>query len=197
MKKILIIILLTAASLPAAYTQFTKVGAGLNYGTGYHYNNATGINAGLYRSPFAGIFLKGIYELNLPVHISPSFAYFLPRKNSYRPAVANIPETTRVSTMMFDLNGHYVFNSLDRFEFYALAGLDITFAHMKWLVDNSGYSDNAFGLNLGAGTYIKLTDQFDLACEAKYLLSKYDQFMVNVGVLINIDWLIKHENTGI
>ena len=29
---------------------------------------------------------------------------------------------TTVNTMMFDINGHYVFNSLDQFEFYGLAG---------------------------------------------------------------------------
>ena len=44
---------------------------------------------------------------------------------------------------------------------------------------------------------MKLTDQFDLYLEAKYIISKYGQFMLNAGILINIDWLKKHENTGI
>lgn len=197
MKKILITFVLFAAFLSAAYPQFTKIGGGISYGTGFHYNNITGIASELYRSPFAGIFVTGIYELNLPIHISPSFTYFIPRNNSYKSAVSNFTERTRVSSMMFDINGHYVFNSLDRFEFYGLAGLDITFAHIKMITLNSKESDNVFGLNLGAGTYIKLTDQFDFSCEAKYLISRYDQFMINVGVLINIDWLIKHENTGL
>lgn len=197
MKRILVSLILVAVSIPAVYPQFTKIGGGITYGTGFHYNNMTGIASNLYRSPFAGIFLTGIYELNLPIHISPSFTYFLPRNNSYTPATANIPERTRVSSMMFDINGHYVFNSLERFEFYGLLGLDITFAHIKWIGSASKESDNVFGLNLGAGTYIKLTDQFDLSCEAKYLISRYHQFMINMGVLINIDWLIKHENTGI
>lgn len=99
--------------------------------------------------------------------------------------------------MMFDINGHYVFNTLSRFEFYALSGLDITFTHLKFLEGNSKESDNALGLNLGAGTCMKLADQFDLSLEIKYLLSKYQQFMVNAGVLINIDWLKKHEATMI
>jgi len=29
------------------------------------------------------------------------------------------------------------------------------------------------------------------------MISKYGQFMVNAGILINIDWLKKHEDTGI
>jgi hypothetical protein len=44
---------------------------------------------------------------------------------------------------------------------------------------------------------MKLTDQFDLYLEAKYILSKYPQFLLNAGILINIDWLKKHEDTGI
>lgn len=197
MKKMLLLMLVAVMAFPALNAQFTKIGAGLTYGTGFHYDNTTGITSNLYRSPFAGIFVTGIYELNLPIHIAPSFTYFLPRNNSYSTAVGNITERTRVSSMMFDINGHYVINSLDRFEFYALAGLDITFARIKWLVDNSKYSDNALGLNLGAGTYMKLSDQFDLYIEAKYIVSKYDQFMINAGILINIDWLKKHEDTVI
>jgi len=40
---------------------------------------------------------------------------------------------------------------------------------------------------------MKLTEQIDLCGEAKYILSRYGQFMVNAGILINLDWLIKHE----
>jgi hypothetical protein len=173
--------------------QFTKIGGGTVFTTGYHFNNEnTGIYADLHRSPLPGLFVTGIYELNLPFHLSPSFTFFIPRHNSGE------FEETRTSTVMFDVNGHYVFNSLDRFEFYGLAGIDIAFAHIKWLdAVGSASSDNALGLNLGVGTYMKLTNQFDLYGEAKYILSKYDQFVFNVGVLINIDWLIKHENTDL
>jgi outer membrane protein X len=102
--------------------------------------------------------------------------------------------------MMFDINGHYVFNSLDKFEFYGLTGLDVLLA---WKNDKYAgspaqkESDNALGLNLGLGSYMKLTNQFDLYLEAKYIFSKYHQFMLNAGILINIDWLKKHEETGI
>jgi hypothetical protein len=69
------------------------------------------------------------------------------------------------------------------------------------LTTGTGYTqkekDNALGLNLGLGTYMKLTEQMDLSVEAKYLVSKYHQFMLNVGVLINLDWLAKNENPGI
>jgi opacity protein-like surface antigen len=192
MKKILITILLSVIVISAANCQFTKIGGGLPYGTGFHYNNVTepAMEKMLHRGPFAGIFLTGIYELNLPVHLAPSFTYFLPRTNDEQ------FYSTRVSSMMFDINGHYVFNSLDKFEFYGLAGLNVTLAKIKWLDTTSSDSDNALGLNIGAGTYMKITEQFDLYGEVKYILSKYDQLMVNAGILINIDWLKKNENNG-
>ena len=42
---------------------------------------------------------------------------------------------------------------------------------------------------------MKMTEQLDIYGEVKYIISKYDQLMVNVGVLLNIDWLKKHENS--
>lgn len=188
MKKLYLILLISVCSLTTINAQFTKIGGGLTFGTGYHYNNEAG---DFHRSPLLGIFATGIYELSLPVHISPSFSFFIPRHNT------EFESESRVSSMMIDINGHYVFNSLDRFEFYGLAGLNIHFTSLKWIGTSSGDSDNTLGLNLGAGTYMKLTDQFDLFAEAKYILSKYGQFMVNAGVLINLQWLTKHENPDI
>jgi len=195
MKKIIITFTFVIFIISQGNSQFTKLGGGLTYGTGFHFNNeTTGPLADLHRSPVAGIFLTGIYELSLPLHIAPSFTYFFPRTN--KTALATNAENTKVSEMMFDINGHYVFNSLDRIEFYGLAGINITVAKIKWTNTISSGSDNTFGLNLGAGTYMKITEKFDLYGEVKYIVSKYDQFMLNVGALLNIDWMKKHENSG-
>jgi outer membrane immunogenic protein len=196
MKKINIIFILAILTFSVAKGQFTKLGGGLMYGTGFHFNNEkTGTEADLHRGPFVGIFATGIYEINRTIHIAPSFTYFVPRNNEV--TLGAFTEKTRVSAMMFDFNGHYVFNSLDRFEFYGLAGLNITFAKLKWVGSNSSGTDNALGLNLGAGTYMKITEQLDLLMEAKYIVSKYNQLMLNFGVLINLQWLTKNENPGI
>jgi hypothetical protein len=194
MKKLIVVFLFMISGFKPADAQFTKLGGGLAYGTGFHFNNETGVLGDLHRSPFAGIYLAGIYELKLAFHIAPSFTYFIPRTNKTEMATYNAGDT-RVSSMMFDLNGHYVFNSLDRFEFYGLAGFNITFARLKWLNTPSSGSDNALGINIGAGTYIKITEKFDISCEAKYIISKYDQLMLNAGILMNIDWMKKHENS--
>ena len=93
-----------------------------------------------------------------------------------------------------------MFNSLDKFEFYGLAGIDILSAKKKETFETSPTNtekDNALGLNLGVGTYMKITEQFDIYGEAKYVFNnKYNQFMVNAGVLLNIDWLKKNETPG-
>jgi opacity protein-like surface antigen len=193
MKKAFFLLITLIFCISAANAQFTKLGGGLTYTTGYHYNNEnTGSFADLHRSPFLGIYAKGIYEITLPIHVSPSFTFFIPRHNTS--AIQTAGEETRVSSMMFDINGHYVFNSLKKFEFYGLAGLDILFARIKWIGTSSHDNGTALGLNLGGGAYYKLTEQMDLNLEAKYIISKYPQFMINAGVLLNLQWLAKNEN---
>ena len=189
MKKIISIFVLLITIPAVVNSQFTKVGGGIAVSTGFHFNNETGTD---HRSGLLGPFIKGIYEINLPFHISPSFTFFIPHVTKTEFGVDS-ESKVRVSSMMIDINGHYVFNSLDRFEFYGLAGLNLNFSRIKWVSTLAGTTsksvetDNVLGLNLGAGTYFKLTDQFDIYSEAKYILSRYDHFIFNLGVLINID----------
>ena len=192
MKKALFTLLSLFLSVTYLNAQFTKIGGGAGFTSGYLFHE---MDYDYNKSGHIFASAKGIYEITVPIHVSPSFTMFLPHVLRD----PGLDQKTTVNTMMFDINGHYVFNSLDKMEFYALAGLDIMLAFKRdKYVGSEAYkeSDNAFGLNVGAGTYFKLTEQFDIYAEAKYLLSKYDQFMLNAGVLINLDWLIKHENTG-
>ena len=191
MKKLLIsMLLIIIPAIPVLHAQLTKIGGGAGFSTGYTFHKVDQENNK--SSHFYGS-LKGIYEISVPVHISSSITLFVPH-------VYKLLDTkTTVNTMMFDINGNYVFNSLDRFEFYALAGLDIMFAWKREKLLEITYNEreNAPGLNLGAGTYMKITEQFDIYAEAKYILSKYGQFMFNAGILINLDRFNKHEDTGI
>lgn len=189
MKKILVGLLMVTLAVTTLNAQFTKVGGGLAFSSGFKFHNMD------YESNQSGhfaAFVKSIYEITLPIHVSPSYTVFFPH------ITKDLNGKTIVSSMMFDINGHYVFNSLDQFEFYGLAGFDVLLAWKKDKYPSGSFkeSDNALGLNIGAGTYMKLTEQFDLCGEVKYIISKYDQFIVNVGVLINLDWLIKHEKEG-
>lgn len=198
MKRIPLLIISILITSMAANAQFTKIGGGLGYTTGYPFHK---MSWDYNKSGNFNIYVNGIYEIKLPVHLAPSITFFLP--HVWKLGDAFSEEKVIVSTLMIDLNGHYVFNSLDRFEFYGLAGLDVLLAWKKDVTKILGSvpstqtvkeSDNAIGLNLGLGTYMKITEQLDLNVEAKYLVSKYHQFMINAGVLVNLQWLSKHEN---
>jgi hypothetical protein len=200
MKKLYFILIITISAFTITNGQFTKIGGGLAYGTSFYHNNEKSLSD--HRTPHFAISATGIYEINLKWHIAPSFTFFYPHITKFlsQPGYEN---RTTVTEMMFDLNGHYVFNSLDKFEFYGLAGMNITFEKIKFLdkfpggESKWGSSINAPGLNIGAGTYLKITEQLDLFVEAKYIVSKYDQFMLNAGVLVNLQWLSKNETPGL
>ncbi len=74
---------------------------------------------------------------------------------------------------------------------------------MRWRYDHSeeGSSDisseSKAGINLGAGTYMQVTPQIDLFGEMRYIVSRRNQLFLTAGVLLNIDWLKRHETPGI
>ena len=196
MKRLIITLIASFTAFTIMNAQFTKLGGGLGFSTGYKFHN---IDDNFNKSGNLNIFTKGIYELNLPVHISPSITFFIP--HVYKETFGTGEESkATVTTLMVDINGHYVFNYLDRMEFYGLAGLDILLAWKKQVsVGIAPYTEsaNAIGLNLGLGSYVKLTEQMDLSVEAKYVVSTYGQLMINAGILLNLQWLSKNENPGI
>jgi hypothetical protein len=191
MKKYFSVFLLSIASILISQAQFTKLGGGPALTSGYDFHEME------YDYNKSGHFLgslKGIYEVTLPVHISPAISFFFPH------VYKEMDSKYTVNTMMIDVNGHYVFNSLDKFEFYGLAGLNILIAWKKekYLEQVYKEKDNALGLNIGIGTYMKMTEMLDIYAEGKYLWNnKYNQFMLNAGMLFNIDWMKKNEKQGI
>jgi hypothetical protein len=200
MKKFYLTSIFVFFLLPLINAQFIKVGGGLALSSGSHFNQQTGNES---KTGIIGLFVKGIYKINLPFQISPSITVNYPHITNDQ----LLRDKITISSIMLDINGHYIFNSLNKFEFYGLAGFDILFARRKdvysgTVATNLGAAtykenDNALGLNLGAGTYIKVNDKFDVSAEAKYMLSKYHQFILNAGVLLNLDWMKKHENTDL
>jgi opacity protein-like surface antigen len=200
MKKIFIILFITVLVTASVNGQFTKLGGGVALTSTYHYNNESGFE---HRSGFFGPHIIGIYEFNLPFHIAPSISYIIPLVHKLT-LINEYEEKTTIPALMIDVNGHYVFNSLDKFEFYGLLGIDVMLTRIKFVDIYPGAptiksidKDNAIGLNIGGGTYMKISEKFDLYAEIKYLLSKYDQIMLNVGVLLNLQWLSQHEEPGV
>lgn len=188
MKKLFVTFLLVVSLLTIANGQFTNIGAGLALSSGFRFHEQSLTEN---KSGPLGISFKSIYKIREPFYISPSFTFFFPH------VTANQVSKQTISSIMFDIDGHYLLNAPDRFEFYGLAGLDIIFANNKYSSQGlpaSKESDNAPGINLGAGTVIKITEKFDIYGEAKYVFnSKYNQFIINAGVLLKIDKKKKHQ----
>jgi opacity protein-like surface antigen len=189
MKKLIFIFVLSAIVIPSLDAQFTKIGGGAAYGTGYWFQKT---KVEEYRSGHIAGFIEGVYKITVPLHVAGSFTFFYPHIVKYSSGKSS------VYSMMFDINGHYVFNSLDKFEFYGIAGLDFLLTWKNQKISATGAesfteNDNAFGLNLGAGTVFNLSEKVSLFAEAKYTLSKYSQFMVNAGAFVNIEWLGKRD----
>lgn len=183
MKKLINISFLLICLIPVTRAQFIKAGGGLVAGSGFHFHQ---LSSDRYRSGIVGATVNGIYELNPSFQISPSFTIFYPHKTE-----ESSGNSLSVSSMMFDINGHYIFNPQDRFEYYGLAGLNILLTKMKSTYTGSAEfkeSDNAPGFNLGVGTSIKLFEKVSFNAEARYLFNnKYNQLLLKGGILLSID----------
>jgi hypothetical protein len=191
MKKNVLTFLLIFSMLSLSNAQITNIGGGLALSTGFSFHQQTYDGN---RSGVVGISFKHIHKISVPINISGTFTIYFPHITSDQLSKQS------VHANMLDVNGHYIFNALDRFEFYGLTGLDILSAWNKYT--SVGYPATrehyfAFGLNLGGGTYMNITKQLDIYGELKYVVGKYHQFILNAGVLLDIDWLKKHEDTDL
>lgn len=173
-----------------AFAQFTKAGGGLIFKNPISYHDESG--------GFIGVDLKGIYELNLPFHLSPSFTFVAPK--GFKEKSPGFLYKVTNSLYMFDLDAHYIFNSLDRVELYGLGGVNLSIFRYRWKTEidpdfsESGGHTNLYpGLNLGGGAYLRLNDQFDFFAEGKIVLSKNIQVIATAGILVNLQWLAQND----
>lgn len=190
MKKIFVTFLFMVSALSIANGQFTGIGGGLAMSSGFRFHEqALPVN----KSDFVGISFKGFCKISEPFYVSPSLTFFYPHITKGQVSKQII------SSLMFDIDGHYIINAPNSFEFYGIAGFNILFAGNKYSSEGiPAYkeSDNALGLNIGAGTYIKITEKFSIYGEAKYVFNnRYNQLMLNAGILLNIEEKKKHENS--
>jgi len=76
------------------------------------------------------------------------------------------------TTFNVDVDYHHIFTPNSAFRIYPLAGIDLAIQK----------KENRFGINLGAGANIKVTDQNALFIEAKYVFGDWEGFGFIVGV---------------
>ena len=160
----LIAILLFAVFVSSSNAQPINVGGGLVIGTSY---------------PHFGLKVNGTYGLDFLLEnltASASFSYFFP----------STPGITTYNRWAIDIDGHYAFFSMDKFDFYALAGINIASYTTKWtdvLGDLHKTGGTKPGVNAGAGAIFKFTDNLKGFGEFKYIMGKWDQAEITFGVL--------------
>lgn len=199
MKKIIFTLFIVSCFATSSYGQFTKVGGALSYNTGYYFNNEKFSD---HKTGNPVLSATGIYEISLPLHLKPSINIFMPNISKDDFIEGSFKRV--VSAFSVDIDAHYVFNYLERFEFYGLAGFNMLYVRMKVKEDYVGSepytitsSNTALGVNLGAGSYFKVKDEFDLFFELKAIIGKQIQGVVTAGILLNIEWMKEHENREI
>ncbi len=160
-----------------SFAQSTGIGGGISFGTGCEYHH---VHTGK-----MGVRIIGIRNLNESFHISAALTFFLPEKEDYY-------DGTRSSTLwMVDVEAKYFLYTRDKFMFYALGGLSTTGLISNYKGESPDlypdYSDQAIGLNLGAGANLSFTENVIFFGEMKYVVGKYNQLIASVGVLMYID----------
>ena len=76
------------------------------------------------------------------------------------------------SAFEINANAQYLLGN-DSVTFYPFAGLNIT---------SVKHASTKPGINVGAGIEFPLTDVLNFAAEVKYIISKYDQFVIGAGI---------------
>jgi len=129
-----------------------------------------------------GITLKAEFNITEQIAIAPGGTYFF--GNSLYGYNQNI--------LAVDVNAHYFFNIIDdKLKIYPLLG--VNYSNYKtgayyygYYYDTYEVSDNAFGANIGAGGKWAFSEKLSVYLEPKYIVSDYEQIVVNAGILFKI-----------
>lgn len=127
--------------------------------------------------PPLGLQFKGTYGMDMVLeNLSGSLEFAL-----FFPSTQNNYDHSRWA---IDVDGNYVFWKAAGFDFYGVAGLNISHyakkSNVAWASDRIGTKP---GLNAGAGVNYAFSSKFNVYSEVKYILSNYDQAVFNFGVL--------------
>lgn len=169
MKKIILKISLVTLFTVAIFTsqanaQPIHIGGGLVIGTSY---------------PHFGLKVNGTYGMDFllkNLRGSAAFTFFIP----------STPVSTTYSRWAIDIDGHYKFYEMNSFDFYAIAGINISSYSYKYddiFGDVVKVGGTKPGLNAGAGAIYKFKENIKGFGEFKYILGTYDQAEITFGVL--------------
>ena len=155
MRNILLLHLVMLLPVFGGYSQGVALGIGPTYGSDIKY---IGPNMRVY------------YFFNEHICLGPEVSYF---------AKHNL-EGYPTSLLELNISAHYNFELGDHFAMYPLTGLNFSIENKDLMGEVE--SENAFGLNLGAGFHYSIKKVLPFA-EYKYIFGKLPQHLITVGIL--------------
>ncbi len=124
-----------------------------------------------------GLTLNAVYSIN--EQIEGAFAF------------SHIFEKDYVTYNIFDFDGHYIFHKEnEKLNFYGIAGLAVTAAKLDAPAVNFGgvsvpgtsVSESEIGLNIGAGVNYRLSNNLNLAPEARFTIMDSSYFRIGASI---------------
>jgi hypothetical protein len=158
--------------------QVYRVGAGLCFASGFRYNSNEIGNPGVKVKTWIAL------DKRSTIHIVPTLTAF----NSN---ILDAGMYTLTNYMfMGDLDGQYMVYKESTLKIVVFGGGNLTYLNSVVAQTDDKYpipdyapgnkNDYALGGNLGAGLELRLGSQWDMNVSAKYILSKYSQFLISV-----------------
>lgn len=161
MKKIMIMALMLIGFGISASAQNFGLGVNLGYGSEIE-------------KPSFGI--KALYDINESFTLTPSFNYYLKEE----------VDGFDINFWDINLDLHWNCYDADMYQLYPLAG--VTYLKGKVSAEESGFeissSDGKFGVNLGFGGQLYLTENWLVSAEVKYqIIDNVNQFVPSLSLM--------------
>ena len=164
-------------STPAS-AQIYRVGAGLCFASGYEFNSIDIGNPGVKVKTWIALDRLSTF------HIVPTIAAF--NRNTMDAGFFSVTNYM----FMGDLDGQYLVYKDKTLKIVVFGGGNVTYLNSVVGQTDPKYpipehapgneSDYAIGGNLGAGLELRMASKWDMNVSAKYIISKYSQFIISV-----------------
>jgi hypothetical protein len=176
--RLFLALILTVLMTTGTRAQVYRIGAGLSFASGIDFNSGESGNPGISMRTWIPLDKRRVLT------IAPSLTVY----NRYRLETGFMI----LSNYMFhaDVNLQFAFFEEGTARAVVMGGGNFTYltsffesvmpSENETLTDQQ---DHAFGGNLGAGLELRMAPQWDFNVSGKYLLSKYNQFIISVDAV--------------
>lgn len=175
MKKLIILFLLIIGL--QAQAQIERFSGGLGFSSGVDYNYSTSGNP--------AVFGKAYLELSKRLNIIPGLAVY----NKGEKGSSFTDDIRKNYMFQADLDAQYGLLREDQITLVGFAGFNMTGVVSRVIGENTTLENNSAvkpGVNLGIAVEMKINNFYDAVISGKYIVSEFDQFVINIGVMYHL-----------